>query len=252
VVAWIQLNLTLIPTVLRVSPSSPRTVPSFRRINTTCLVGLDLDDSLLHRARNYPCPYDAQLAYEIDRGYIWSQSIESNMAMDLIDLHTRRAYRSTFDRRQGHVQICFDGVTSYHLRSTYIPNHTQYRPYTYPYAIMCARLLSLSGHSTIYICEENFVTSRTKLSCFPVRVGLHLAHRLAMGVEHLPTPHHAVHHRRPLLLNRLALLPFEFLLSSFVEESFTLLHSYERRSLWWCYFPDILSPISVQIFSLAV
>lgn len=174
------------------------------------------------------------------------------MAMDLIDLHRCRAYRSTFDRRQGHVQICFDGVTSYHLRSTYIPNHTQYRPYTYPYAIMCARLQSLSGHSTIYICEENFVTSRTQLSCFPVRVGLHLAHRLAMGVEHLPTPHHAVHHRRPLLLNRLALLPFEFLLSSFVEESFTLLHSYERRSLWWSYFSDILSPISVHIFSLAV
>jgi hypothetical protein len=167
--------------------------------------------------------------------------------------HSRcRAYRSTFDRRQGHVQICFDGVTSYHLRSTYIPNHTQYRPYTYPYAIMCARLQSLSGHSTIYICEENFVTSRTKLSCFPVRVGLHLAHRLAMGVEHLPTPHHAVHHRRPLLLNRLALLPFEFLLSSFVEESFTLLHSYERRSLWWSHFSDILSPISVQIFSLPI
>ena len=66
-----------------------------------------------------------------------------------------------------------------------------------------------------------------------------------MSVKHLPTPHHAVHHRRSLLLNRLALLPFEFLLSSFVEESFTLLHSYERRGLWRSYFSDVLSPISV-------
>lgn len=148
--------------------------------------------------------------------------------------------------------ICFDGATSYHLRSAYVPNHTQYRPCSYPYVIMCACLLSLSGHSTIYMCEENFVTSRTKLSCSLVRVRLHLAHRLAMSVKHLPTPHHAVHHRRPLLLNRLALLPFEFLLSSFVEKSFTLLHRYERRSLRWSYLSDVLSPISVQIFSLAV
>ena len=117
---------------------------------------------------------------------------------------------------------------------------------------LCVCLLSLSDHSTIRICEENFVTSRIKLSCSLVRVGLHLAHSLAMSVEHLPAPHHAVHHRRPLLLNRLALLPFDFLLSSFVEESFTLLHSYERYSLWWSYFSDVLSPISVQIFSLAV
>src|SRR5690349_9954648 len=71
---------------------------------------------------------------------------------------------------------------------------------------LCVCLLSLSDHSTIRICEENFVTSRTKLSCSLVRVGLHLAHSLAMSVEHLPAPHHAVHHRRPLLLNRLALL----------------------------------------------
>ena len=96
------------------------------------------------------------------------------------------------------------------------------------------------------------MTSRPQLSCSLVRVGLHLAHRLAMSVEHLPTPHHAVHHRRPLLLNGLALLPFDFLLSSFVEKSFTLLHSYQRHILRWSYFSYVLSPISVQIFSLAV